>query len=144
MSTADLLPLERVQIDYTRIDVVRGCGQRRRSAADRPPVVKACHRRSKSRCPRLFRIARGSICGLGGSDACLEIAIDHWAQAGGKWPLRRFIERSLRLLRRFAETESAPTGTRCQRSLPTGQQLSKCPSHFSLRNSAFFFQTSPL
>ena len=45
-------------------------------------------------------------------DDALEIAIDHWAQAGGKWPLRRFIERSLRLLRRFAETESAPTGTR--------------------------------
>ena len=38
----------------------------------------------------------------------LEIAVDHWAEAGGKWPLRRFIERSLRLLRRFAETTSAP------------------------------------
>ena len=68
MSTADLLPLERVQIDHTRIDVV--VVKRRRSAADRPPVVNACHRRSKSRCPRLFRIARGSICGLGGSDGC--------------------------------------------------------------------------
>jgi len=54
---------------------------------------------------RLQRCSRASM-------TALEIAIDHWAQAGGKWPLRRFIERSLRLLRRFAETESAPTGTR--------------------------------
>ena len=62
MSTADLLPLERVQIDHTRIDVVVV------NEGDRLPVVNACHRRSKSRCPRLFRIARGSICGLGGVD----------------------------------------------------------------------------
>jgi hypothetical protein len=56
MSTADLLPLERVQIDHTRIDVVVV------NEGDRlpigPPVVNACHRCSKSRSPRLFRLAR--------------------------------------------------------------------------------------
>jgi AcrR family transcriptional regulator len=45
----------------------------------------------------------------GATTTALEIAIEHWAQAGGKWPLRRFIERSLRLLRRFAESTNAPT-----------------------------------
>ena len=44
----------------------------------------------------------------GATTTALEIASEHWAQAGGKWPLRRFIERSLRLLRRFAETTNAP------------------------------------
>jgi len=48
----------------------------------------------------------------GATTTALEVAIDYWAQAGGKWPLRRFIERSLRLLRRFAETTSAPRGAR--------------------------------
>jgi AcrR family transcriptional regulator len=48
----------------------------------------------------------------GVTTTALEIAIDHWAKAGAKWPLLRFIERSLRLLRRFAETASAPAGTR--------------------------------
>ena len=48
----------------------------------------------------------------GATTTALEIAVDHWAEAEGKRPLRRFIERSLRLLRRFAETTSAPTGTR--------------------------------
>ena len=38
----------------------------------------------------------------------LEVAIGHWARAGGKWPLRRFIQRSLRQLRRFAETTRGP------------------------------------
>jgi AcrR family transcriptional regulator len=45
----------------------------------------------------------------GATTTALEIAVEHWAQAGGKRPLRRFIERALRLLRRFAETTSAPT-----------------------------------
>jgi AcrR family transcriptional regulator len=40
----------------------------------------------------------------GATTTALEIAVEHWMRAGGKWPLRRFIERSLRLLRRFAET----------------------------------------
>jgi AcrR family transcriptional regulator len=40
----------------------------------------------------------------GATTTALEIAVEHWARAGGKRPLRRFIERSLRLLRRFAET----------------------------------------
>jgi len=44
----------------------------------------------------------------GATTTALEIAIEHWAQAGGKWPLRRFIERSLRLLRRFAENPNPP------------------------------------
>jgi len=39
----------------------------------------------------------------GATTTALEIAVEHWARAGGKWPLRRFLERSLRLLRRFAE-----------------------------------------
>jgi AcrR family transcriptional regulator len=45
----------------------------------------------------------------GATTTALEIAISHWARAEGKWPLRRFIERSLRLLGRFAETTNAPT-----------------------------------
>jgi AcrR family transcriptional regulator len=52
----------------------------------------------------------------GATTTALEIAVDHWARAGGKRPLRRFIERSLRLLRRFAETTSAPTGKRKRRT----------------------------
>jgi AcrR family transcriptional regulator len=48
----------------------------------------------------------------GATTTSLEIAIEHWAQAGGKWPLRRFIDRSLRLLRRFAE---GTTGRRAGR-----------------------------
>jgi len=48
----------------------------------------------------------------GATTTALEIAVDHWAQAGGRRPLGQFIERSLRLLRRFAETASAPTGRR--------------------------------
>jgi AcrR family transcriptional regulator len=45
----------------------------------------------------------------GATTTALEIAVEYWAQAGGRWPLGRFIERSLRLLRRFAETTNAPT-----------------------------------
>lgn len=48
----------------------------------------------------------------GATTTALEIAVEHWAQAGGRRPLGRFIERSLRLLRRFAETTNAPTGRR--------------------------------
>jgi AcrR family transcriptional regulator len=48
----------------------------------------------------------------GATTTALEIATDHWAQAGGKRPLSRFIERSLRLLRRFAESTSAATSRR--------------------------------
>jgi AcrR family transcriptional regulator len=48
----------------------------------------------------------------GATTTALEIAIHHWAQAGGKWPLRRFIDRSLRHLHRFAETTRALTGRR--------------------------------
>jgi len=40
----------------------------------------------------------------GATTTALEIAVEHWTRASAKWPLRRFIERSLRLLRRFAET----------------------------------------
>ena len=48
----------------------------------------------------------------GATTTALEIAVDHWAQAGGRRPLGRFIERSLRLLRRFAETTTSSTGRR--------------------------------
>jgi AcrR family transcriptional regulator len=48
----------------------------------------------------------------GATTTALEIAMEHWARARGKWPLRRFVERSLRLLCRFAGTSSAPTGAR--------------------------------
>lgn len=48
----------------------------------------------------------------GATAAALEIAVEHWADAGGKWPLRRFIERSLRLLRRFAGTTGPRTRAR--------------------------------
>src|SRR5262249_29056661 len=51
----------------------------------------------------------------GATTTALEIAVEHWTRAGARWPLRRFIERSLRLLRRFAET----TGQR-QASRKTG------------------------
>jgi AcrR family transcriptional regulator len=44
----------------------------------------------------------------GATTTALEVATEHWARAGGNRPLRRLVERSLRLLRRFAET----TGTR--------------------------------
>jgi AcrR family transcriptional regulator len=46
----------------------------------------------------------------GATTTALEIAVEHWARAGAKWPLRRFIERSLRLLRRFAETTGRQAG----------------------------------
>ena len=45
----------------------------------------------------------------GATTTALEIAVDHWAHDGGSRPLSRYIERSLHLLRRFAETTSAPT-----------------------------------
>lgn len=48
----------------------------------------------------------------GATTTALEIAIEHWAHAGGKRPLGRFIEQSLRLLRRFAETTGAPVRAR--------------------------------
>ncbi len=48
----------------------------------------------------------------GVTTTALEVAMEHWARAGGKWPLHRFIERSLRLLGRFAATTTAPTRTR--------------------------------
>jgi AcrR family transcriptional regulator len=48
----------------------------------------------------------------GATVTALEIAMEHWARAGGERPLRQFIERSLRLLRRFAETASAPRRAR--------------------------------
>lgn len=50
----------------------------------------------------------------GATVTALEVATEHWAQAEGKQPLYVFIERSLRFLRRFAETTSVPTraGTR--------------------------------
>jgi hypothetical protein len=48
----------------------------------------------------------------GATTTALEVAIEHWSRAGGKWPLRRFIERSLRLLRRFTETASPLAGAR--------------------------------
>jgi AcrR family transcriptional regulator len=52
----------------------------------------------------------------GATMTALEIAIEHWAKAGSKWTLRRFIERSLGLLRRFAEATSAPdTGKKGRR-----------------------------
>jgi AcrR family transcriptional regulator len=51
----------------------------------------------------------------GATTTALEIAIEHWARAGGKWPLRRFIEQALRRLRRFAETTTGPaTGRRAR------------------------------
>jgi AcrR family transcriptional regulator len=53
----------------------------------------------------------------GATTTALEIAIEHWAQADGKRPLRRFIEQALRRLRRFA----ARTGTPA-RGAPTGGQ----------------------
>jgi putative transposase len=59
LSTSDLLPLERVQIDHTLVDVVVV------DEGDRLPIgrprVNACHRRSKSGCPRLFGLAGGPI-----------------------------------------------------------------------------------
>lgn len=48
----------------------------------------------------------------GVTTTALEVAMEHWARAGGKWPLRRFIERSLRLLRRFAGNTTAPARAR--------------------------------
>src|SRR5262249_50688992 len=54
----------------------------------------------------------------GATMTALEIAIDHWAEAGGKRPLLRFIERSLRFLHRFAETSSSSMGTRKRGSRP--------------------------
>lgn len=48
----------------------------------------------------------------GATTTALEIAMEHWAQAGGKRPLSRFIERSLHLLRRFAESTSTATSSR--------------------------------
>jgi AcrR family transcriptional regulator len=44
----------------------------------------------------------------GATTTALEVAVEYWAQAGGRRPLARFIERSLRLLRRFAETTGTP------------------------------------
>jgi AcrR family transcriptional regulator len=48
----------------------------------------------------------------GATTTALEIAVEHWAKAGGRRPLGRFMERSLHLLRRFAETTRVPTGRR--------------------------------
>lgn len=39
----------------------------------------------------------------GATTSALEIAIEHWARAEGKVPLRRFIDQALRRLRRFSE-----------------------------------------
>lgn len=44
----------------------------------------------------------------GATVTALELAVEHWARAAGRRPLRLFIERALRLLRRFAETASQP------------------------------------
>jgi AcrR family transcriptional regulator len=48
----------------------------------------------------------------GATVTALEVATEHWAQAKGRQPLHVFIERSLRFLRRFAETTSVPKGVR--------------------------------
>jgi AcrR family transcriptional regulator len=48
----------------------------------------------------------------GATVTALEVATEHWAQAGGNQPLHVFIERALRLLRKFASTKSAPAGAR--------------------------------
>jgi MftR C-terminal domain len=48
----------------------------------------------------------------GATVTALEVATEHWAQAKGRQPLHIFIERSLRSLRRFAETTSVPKDAR--------------------------------
>jgi AcrR family transcriptional regulator len=42
----------------------------------------------------------------GATVSSLEIAIEHWARAKGKVPLRRFVDQALRRLRRFAQIDA--------------------------------------
>lgn len=41
----------------------------------------------------------------GATMTAVDVAMDHWARANGKWPLLRFVDQALRRLRRLAEDD---------------------------------------